>query len=287
MVARIETLPPLPSRSQDGHKGTFGTALLIGGSRGMAGSISLSALSALRAGAGLVFVACPESCQDVVAGFDPSYLTVGLPEQPDGTIAYDAQELISKHIDKSTAVGIGPGLGQSRDAELLMLDLYVSVKQPLVIDADGLNALSRLPDGIPKNAAGPRILTPHPGEMGRLLGISSADVQSRRDEIAEEFAREHNCVVVLKGFQTIVTDGETMYVNTSGNSGMATGGTGDVLTGLITSLLAQGLSAIDATRIGVHLHGVAGDLIAERYGERGLIASDLPLAIADAIRQHR
>ncbi|MCG6156608.1 NAD(P)H-hydrate dehydratase [Rubinisphaera margarita] len=287
MVARIETLPPLPSRSQDAHKGTFGTALLIGGSRGMAGSISLAALSALRTGAGLVFVACPECCQDIVAGFDPSYLTVGLPQQPDGTIAYDAQELINSHIEKSTAVGIGPGLGQSRDAELLMLDLYVSVKQPLVIDADGLNALARLPDGIPKNPAGPRILTPHPGEMGRLLGISSSDVQSRRDEIAEEFAKEHNCVVVLKGFQTIVTDGETMFVNTSGNSGMATGGTGDVLTGLITSLLAQGLSPIDATRIGVHLHGVAGDLIAERYGERGLIASDLPLAIAEAIRQHR
>ncbi|TWT64118.1 NAD(P)H-hydrate dehydratase [Rubinisphaera italica] len=286
MRSHLESLPALPTRDQDSHKGSYGTVLLIGGSRGMAGSIALSGIAALRTGCGLAFLACPESSQGIIASFEPSYLTIGLPEDEDGRISYEANSRIREQMNSAHAIAIGPGLGSSRDTELLLLDLYATTEQPLVIDADGLNALSRLPDGLPK-PNGPRILTPHPGEMGRLTKTDAKTVQQNREEIAAEFAEKQQCIVVLKGHQTVVTDGQTVFVNMTGNSGLATGGTGDVLTGVITSLIAQGLSPFDATRVGVYLHGSAAEIIAEKIGEDGLIASDLPLAVAEAIHRYR
>jgi len=279
----VYSLPSLPKRAEESHKGTFGTALLIGGSRGMTGSIALAGLGALRAGCGLVFLGCPASCQNIVAGFEPSYLTIDLAEDDSGQLLFDSVHAIRKKLESTDAAAVGPGLGKSRELELLLRDLYASVSQPLVLDADALNNLANLDEPLP-DAKGPRIVTPHPGEMGRLLKISAGEVQADREEQAAAFARDSKSIVVLKGHQTIVTDGDRVAVNQTGNSGLATGGTGDVLTGMITSLLAQGMSPFEAAQLGTHLHGLAGDLAAEQLGTRAMIASDLPTFIPQAIR---
>jgi ADP-dependent NAD(P)H-hydrate dehydratase len=267
-------LPSLPLRRPDGHKGDFGRALLIGGSRGMSGAIALAGRAALRGGAGLVQLAVPDSCQATVAAIEPSYLTAALPADAAGRISLPALSLLLELAEAATAVACGPGLGRSRGLDHLVVELYARVARPLVLDADALNALAGQMDEAVKPAA-PRVLTPHPGEFARLLGISTREVQARREKLATQFAKRYHVVVVLKGRGTVVTDGQRTEVNATGNPGMATGGTGDVLTGLITALLCQGLPPFDASRLGAHLHGLAGDLAAERLGQIALIASDL------------
>lgn len=283
MVIPILPLPALPKRPANSHKGTFGTALIIGGSRGMSGAATLAGTAALRGGSGLVFVACPESVYPIVAAAEPSYLTVPLSEDSAGQLSMTALADIKQQLDRCTAAGIGPGLGESENIDQLIGSLYTETPQPLVIDADSLNALARQPDLIAQHA-GPRILTPHPGEMARLAQTTTQDVQENRESLARSFAREHNCIVVLKGHSTVVTDGEQLYLNSTGNSGMATGGSGDVLTGLMTSLLAQGMPPFEAAQLSVHLHGKAGDFAAEHLGTHGLIASDLPYYLAIALK---
>ena len=265
-------LPRLPERRPDAHKGDFGTALIVGGSRGMAGAAALAGMAALRGGAGLVRLAVPESIQETVAGFEPSYMTLPLPADSTGHIAAGAFADIMGQAKTASAVACGPGLGRSFDLDAMVIELYQKIPQPMIFDADALNALATDPAVLAK-PGGPRILTPHPGEFARLIGEKLEG--DRRQSAAVELAARCGVVVVLKGHQTLVTDGVQQSLNTTGNPGMATGGTGDVLTGLITALVCQHLTPFDAARLGVYLHGLAGDLAAEETGEVSLIASDL------------
>jgi ADP-dependent NAD(P)H-hydrate dehydratase len=278
---RDSGVPALPKRPADGHKGTFGRVLIIGGSRGMSGAPSLSGMSALRGGAGLVYLAIPKSVAPIVAGFDPSYLTIPLDDDADGRISREAIDSVLELLPQMTAVAIGPGLGKSESLKTLVRAIYQSTPLPVVLDADALNLLAEMRDVL-FEPGGPRILTPHPGEFSRLTGKSMDEVQEQRESLAAEFARLRKIVVVLKGPRTVVTDGTRIDLNTTGNSGMATGGTGDVLTGLTAAVLGQGLPAYEAARFAVYLHGLAGDLAADELSEPGMIASDLPKYLSKA-----
>jgi NAD(P)H-hydrate epimerase len=278
-------LPVLPERPADSHKGDFGLALLIGGSRGMTGAIGLAGMAALRGGAGLVRLAVPDVCLNVAAGFEPSYMTIPLPSDEEGRIVAAAREKIIQLAKVATVVGLGPGLGRSRDIEELVGWLYENIAQPMVVDADALTALSVLPQSLAR-PGGPRILTPHPGEFARLLHRDKVP-PVERSRAAVDLARQCGVVLVLKGHRTLVTDGTTEYFNSTGNPGMATGGSGDVLTGLIVALLCQHLAALDAARLGVFLHGLAGDLAAGELGQESMIASDLIRFLPAAFREYR
>tara|TARA_R110002072_G_scaffold302100_1_gene483936 strand:- start:116453 stop:117349 length:897 start_codon:yes stop_codon:yes gene_type:complete len=281
-------LPRMPHRPVDGHKGTFGKTLIIAGSRGMSGAACLAGVSALRGGAGLVSVACPVGIQSIVAGYEPGYMTIGLPEGEEGQLSIATLDKVSALVAGKDSIGIGPGLGTSEDLAEVVRRLYSEVACPLVLDADGLNALARkFQKGLWQEGKypGPRILTPHPGEFARLTGLSAADIEGRRADVARDFAAANNVILVLKGPGTIVTDGERISINTTGNSGMATGGSGDVLTGLTTALLARGSDPFETTRFAVHLHGLAGDIAAEACSQPGMIASDLPRFLCEAWKQ--
>lgn len=270
-------LPKLPPRSADSHKGDYGRVLVVGGSRGMAGAAALAGRAALRSGAGLVTLAVPRSIQATVASFEPSYMTLSFGAADDDSLRGEDVDDVLQAADQMTAIALGPGLGAAPYTVGLVHDLYCRVAQPMVIDADGLNALAQDLDQIQSPVA-PRILTPHPGEFQRLAGEKCvADPAKRAEQAAKLCQRDKTgqTIVVLKGHQTIITDGRQYAVNTTGNAGMATGGTGDCLTGVIVSLLAQGLSAWEAARLGVHVQGLAGDLAAVELGQVSMIASDL------------
>lgn len=274
------SLPRLPPRRADAHKGDFGLALIVGGSRGMAGAAALAGMAALRGGAGLVRLAVPDCVLDAVAGFEPSYMTTPLPCDDEGRIGPGAFERIAELAEKATVIACGPGLGRSLALDQLVVRLYREIAKPIVFDADALNALACESEALAQ-PGGPRILTPHPGEFARLIGRKLEG--ELRNDAAVQLAARCGIVVVLKGHRTLVTDGARQAINTTGNPGMATGGTGDVLTGLITALACQHLEPFDAARLGVHVHGRAGDLAAEEFGEISLIASDLVLLLPDAI----
>lgn len=267
-------LPRLPPRAPDSHKGSYGRVLAIGGSLGMSGAISLSGKAALRSGAGLVQLAVPAPCLAMVASFEPSYMTTPLPADEQGRIEASAQSRLIELAEAANIVALGPGLGRSAGIDRLVAWLYKDLARPMVVDADALNALADQPDVLSSHA-GPRILTPHPGEFARLINRPTRDVQAQREPLAMEFARANRVVLVLKGHRTIITDGGRIAHNATGNPGMATGGSGDVLTGVIAGLLAQGLSPLDAAQLAAHLHGLAGDLAAGELSEPALIASDL------------
>ncbi|MCH8965534.1 MAG: NAD(P)H-hydrate dehydratase, partial [Planctomycetes bacterium] len=269
----------LPARPEDAHKGSFGRVLIVAGSRGMSGAASLAGLGALRGGAGLVYVAAPAGIVPIIAAVEPSYLTIPLPEDASGRLSGDAGGTLKSLAATQSAVAIGPGWGQSDELTELACQLYRTVERPMVVDADALNALAKHPDVL-SGAKAERILTPHPGEFARLIGSDIAAIQSDRENTAAQFARDHGVVLLLKGSGTVITDGHRLAVNNTGNSGMATGGAGDVLTGLIAALLAQGMAAFEAAQLGAHLHGLAGDLAADDLSQPGLIASDLPRYLA-------
>ena len=279
--ATDEPLTLLAPRRADSHKGDYGRVLVIGGSRGMAGAAGLAGLAALRSGAGLVAVATPGSVQAVVASYSPCYTTVPLVEDDDGIIDLANVVDLAAAGERFDAWAIGPGLGQSAGVAELVAQLYRSVPRPMVVDADGLNglvaALKRNPQAMNK-PAGPRILTPHPGEFARLAGQSPKGGAPERAEQAAALCRRDETgqtVVILKGHESIISDGQRFAVNRTGNPGMATGGTGDCLTGIVAALLGHGLSAWDAARLAAHVHGLAGDVAAEALGEVSLIASDV------------
>ncbi|MCG3179080.1 MAG: Bifunctional NAD(P)H-hydrate repair enzyme Nnr [Phycisphaerae bacterium] len=298
-MEHVTQLPPLPDRAADSHKGDFGHLLAVGGALGMSGALGLVGRAAGRCGAGLVSLACPQPSQPIVATLVPEALTIPLPARADGRIDPDrAADFLLRSPGKWTVLAAGPGWGQADDpftdsSVALMERLASQIGGPTVIDADGLNLLAA--SGRVNADPWPRlVLTPHPGEMARLLGTSTKKVQSDREAAAAEavarFARgrsepEDVPVIVLKGHRTIVTDGRRCYVNATGNSGMATGGSGDVLTGMIAALLAQGMERFDAAVLGVHLHGLAGDLAAEDLGPRSLIAPDLIDHLPAAMRR--
>ncbi|HVU88652.1 MAG TPA: NAD(P)H-hydrate dehydratase [Pirellulales bacterium] len=280
------TLPRLAKRSADSNKGDYGRVLLIGGSRGMAGAAGLAGTAAARSGAGLVRLAVADSCLDTIAAYEPSLMTSPLACDAEGRIAGAARARLTELTKPSaaTVVACGPGLSRSSDLDELVAWLYTTVEQPAVFDADALNALAAQPDVL-RRPGGPRVLTPHPGEFARLVQAPKIAERSVQELQAIEFAQEIHAVVVLKGHRTLVTDGRQSVHNKTGNPGMATGGSGDVLTGIITALLGQKLSPFDAARLGVHVHGLAGDLAAAELGEVSLIASDLIRFLPAAFRE--
>ena len=279
----VDALPALPSRESDSHKGDFGAALLIGGARGMAGAVALAGIAALRSGVGRATAATPACSQNVVASFEPSLMTSGLPDNNKGIFAADVAEQLLSLAGAMSATACGTGLGRDAVLTKLTMQLFAELPVPAVFDADALYALAQ---GVLPNAAAPRILTPHEGEWVRMID-KVAPTRPERESQAHAWAASHNVTLVLKGHRTFVTDGAHTFHNTTGNPGMATAGSGDVLTGVITGLLAQGLSVWDAARLGVYLHGLAGDLALDRQGPVALIASDLLTTLPEAIETHR
>jgi NAD(P)H-hydrate epimerase len=268
-------------RTPDSHKGDYGRVVVVAGSRGKTGAAHLSAIAALRSGAGLVTVATGLSCQDVVASMAPEYMTVGLEEADGGLDPAAAERVLDIARD---VIAIGPGLGQAPSTQAFIARLVDRATMPLVIDADGLNAFSGDADRLGGREGRDVIITPHAGEMGRLIGMSSDEVQASRLEIARNFAIAHHVYVVLKGHRTIIaTPDDKIFINPTGNPGMATGGSGDVLTGMIAAWLAQLLDAEAACKLAVYLHGMSGDLAENDEGEVGMTAGDIAAHLGAAV----
>ncbi len=273
------------NRKRDAHKGDYGHLMIIAGSPGKAGAAVMAARGALRTGAGLVSVATPNSLVPVIQSQIFEAMCVPAAESMEGTLGIGSEEELLKAAGAMNAVAIGPGLTTHFETAQVVRNLVQRVTVPVVIDADGLNALAGYAD-ILKRAKAPVILTPHPGEMGRLLGMPAAEVQKDRVGVASGFAQKYHITLVLKGAGTVVAvpDGRA-FINSTGNPGMATGGTGDVLTGMIGGLLAQGLTAAQAACFGVYLHGLAGDIAAKEKSEVCMIAGDLIEKIPEAMKE--
>jgi NAD(P)H-hydrate epimerase len=271
----VDTLPALPSRPADSHKGTFGHLLVLAGSPRMAGAAVLATFGGLRSGAGLVTLGIPAAIHACAASGVRSAMTLPLPATPAGTFSRDAiQPAIDFTAGRVTAIALGPGITTDDETVAFATRLVQRIRLPLVLDADGLNCAAKSPASL-RTSPAPRILTPHPGEASRLLDRRTEKIQADRKAAAHDLAEAFGCVAVLKGHGTIVADRERMYVNRTGNAGMATGGAGDVLTGVIGGLAAQGMDPFDAAVLGVHVHGRAGDLAVREIGEISLIAEDL------------
>lgn len=281
----IKKIPKLKPRAKDAHKGDFGKVCIIAGSIGMSGAAALAGKAALRAGAGLVRVATPRSVLPIIASIEPVFTTIPLPEDNDGKIAAGAINTILNFIPDNDCLAFGPGAGITVEVRTVLEKLLAQESLRLVIDADGLNNLSKINDW-PQIKKANCVLTPHPGEMKRLWdGIIRTPLQADRKTVAIEMANKTKTVVVLKGAGTVVTDGTRVYINKTGNPGMATGGTGDVLTGIITALVGQGLSNFDAAVSGVYVHGLAGDIAAKKVGQVSLIATDVIDAMGEAFKK--
>jgi len=284
-VEIVRQLPSLSARRADSHKGDFGRVLVVAGSRGMAGAAILSGSAALRGGAGIVRLAVPHEILPTVAAGNPCYMTVPLPGDDHGRLGDAARDGLLELAQAHDVIAVGPGLNRSPVLTALLAVLLAQVSKPVVLDADGLNAFADHPERLRQRTA-PLILTPHPGELARLVHLEIAEVQAKRRELAVGFARAHNVVVVLKGHGTLVTDGHYLYENNTGNPGMATPGSGDVLTGLVAALLGQGLAPFAAAQLGVYLHGLSGDLARADLGEVSLIATDLIAYLPKAFVKH-
>ncbi len=271
----VRAVPRLPRRPRDSHKGNFGHVLVVGGSPGLTGAPALAALGALRSGAGLATVGCPRAVQPIVAGLSPCLMTLPLPDTAGGALSHAALAPALRFSSRCRAVVLGPGLGRDADTGEFVRSFVSSLESATVVDADGLNLLAGRAEVL-KSAPGSFVLTPHPGEAGRLLGLpASAPIPKDRRKAVRDLVTLTGAVVVLKGHRTLVCDGDRLYENRTGNPGMATGGTGDVLAGVIAALLSQGLEPFEAAVLGVFVQGRAGDLAAKAVGEVSLIASDL------------
>jgi len=268
-------------RAPDSHKGDYGHVLVIAGSRGKTGAAHLSGVGALRSGAGLVTVATPRCCQQTVAVMAPEYMTEAIDETADGLDPAAVDRVLELGRD---VIAIGPGLGRAKNTAEFIRTLFDRATTPLIVDADALNAFSSDPDRLRGREGRDVIITPHPGEMARLVGMSTDEVQASRLEIARNFAVSQHVYVILKGHRTLIaTPDEKVFINPTGNAGMATGGTGDVLTGMIGAWLAQLLDAEAACKLAVYLHGMAGDLTEADEGEVSMTAVDLVRHLGDAV----
>ena len=284
LLTRAAARALVTPRTPDTHKGDYGRVLIVAGSRGKTGAAYLAALGALRSGAGLVTVATGASCQPVLAAMAPEYMTEAIAEAGgDGLDPEAADRVLEMARD---VIAIGPGLGQSASTRAFVKALVDRATMPVVLDADGLNAFADDPDALTGREGRDVIITPHPGEMARLVGMSSDEVQASRLEIARNFATAHQLYVVLKGHRTLIAtpDGK-VFINPTGNAGMATGGTGDVLTGMIAAWLAQLLDAEGACRLAVYLHGMAGDLAEADEGEIAMTSGDVAGHLGDAVME--
>jgi hydroxyethylthiazole kinase-like uncharacterized protein yjeF len=295
---RLEVITPWQARvanthrHRDSNKGDFGHVLVVGGSRGKAGAPAMAGMAALRCGAGLATIATPRGVQDLVSSFAPELMTEGLAETESGSVSIQALDFgrVDEILRGKTVLAIGPGISRHPESAEFVRSLVHRRQVPVVLDADGLNAFEGHDERLDGTAV-PLILTPHPGEMARLTGLSVKEVQADRIGIARKFAHDHNCIVVLKGWRTLVAEPTgTVWVNMTGNPGMATGGTGDIMTGVTAGLLAT-LSwyssewPLCAVLAGVFLHGLAGDLAAEHLGEHSLVATDLLNTLPEAFQQ--
>jgi NAD(P)H-hydrate epimerase len=274
-----------PPREPDAHKGRFGHLLIVAGSLGKTGAAALAGRAALRSGVGLCTIAAPASQQPVIAAQAPEYMTEALPETGAQNLSLKARERVLELARRMDAVALGPGLSLDPETQELARALVLELDRPLVVDADGLSALAGHLDLL-RRAAGPRALTPHPGEMARMLGVEVSAVQADRIEVARAFGRDHGTALALKGAGTVIAspDGR-VAINPTGNPGMAKGGSGDVLTGITGALLAQGQSPAAALEAGCYLHGRAGDLAAAERGEVAMIASDIIESLPAALRE--
>ena len=275
----------LPERPEEGHKGTFGHLFVIAASRGFCGAAKLTCEAAGRSGVGLVTAGVPYPLGDIISVSLTEAMSVRLPATEEESLAHEALEPALAFARNKQAVVLGPGLSRHEDTTAFVLDFIPQCAPPLLIDADALNALSENTNVL-LDARSQCVVTPHPGEMARLTGQSTSQVQEDRKGTAHRFATEHRCVTVLKGHRTVVVSaaGE-IAVNTTGNNGLGTGGSGDVLSGLIGGLLAQGMKPFDAARLGVYLHGRAGDIAANQLTPRALIASDIIQALPKAWKE--
>jgi NAD(P)H-hydrate epimerase len=268
-------------RSPDSHKGDFGHVLVVAGALGHSGAAHLAATAALKSGAGLVTLATAKSCQPIVAAMTPEYMTIGLSESENGFDVADLDRLLQHNCD---VIAIGPGLGTAPGTMAFVHALLERAGTPIVLDADALNAFQADPDRLMGAEGRDVIITPHPGEFARLTGVTAAEVQANRVELARTFAATHHVYVILKGHRTVIaTPEEHVFINPTGNPGMASGGMGDVLTGIVAAWLGQLLDAEAACRLGVYLHGTAGDLAEASEGEVALIASDVIAHLGDAV----
>jgi len=268
----------LAPRHRDANKGSYGHVLVIGGSLGKAGAAAMAGFSALRVGAGLSTVATAHSVVPTVAGFHPELMTAPLEETEEATISLHALEhsRVDSLVERKTVLALGPGISRNAETAEFVRKVVQKYDTPMVLDADALNAFEGISEGLKGNER-QIVITPHPGEMSRLTGLSVAEIQAKRLEVARRFAHEHQLIVVLKGHRTLIASPDgTIWVNPTGNPGMATGGTGDVLTGMVAGLMAQHpQDVVAATALAVFLHGLAGDLASQEVGEHSLVATDL------------
>ena len=294
-MVKTKKLPKLNPRKSNSHKGSYGRVLVLAGSPGLTGAAYLCSKAALRSGSGIVTLGVPESLNSVMESKLTCVMTHPLPETKASTLSNKGKKKIMKLCESHDVVALGPGLSQQPETRELILWLIQNIDRNMVIDADGLNALSdkvNVLHKIKRHA----VLTPHPGEMSRLAGLGLAkDVQKDRLNTASQFVQsiqkklnnEGKLTLVLKGDKTIVANSRKVYVNRTGNPGMATAGTGDVLTGIIASLIGQGYDVFDASQLGVYIHGLAGDIAAKKKGEHSMIASDIIECLPDAFIKYR
>jgi NAD(P)H-hydrate epimerase len=285
LIEERDAVRILPKRRPDTHKGTYGHLAVIAGSRGKGGAAALSSISALRAGAGLVTLALPERLNIAFEVGIPEVMTLPLPDTKYGTIDKPAYKILLKFLEGKSAVLIGPGLTTNPSTSSLIKNLIKQISCPMLIDADGLNIIADKIELL-KDKPSPVIVTPHPGEMARIFNKTSKEIQANRIESSKRLAVEYRLYVILKGARTIIATPEgDIYINPTGNPGMATAGTGDVLSGIIAGFLCQGLSAKDSSILGVYLHGMAGDIAAENMSQTALIAGDLLKTFPEAVKQ--
>ncbi|NOZ23921.1 MAG: NAD(P)H-hydrate dehydratase [Planctomycetes bacterium] len=281
----VKKLPKLATREPDSHKGTYGTVQVVAGSRTMNGAAYLCCQGALRCGAGLVILGSPTRSARILAPQLPCCLVQPLPATKNGALAEAAAPMLVNTSKRADVAAIGPGISRDDETKRAIVSLLQQIEAPIVLDADGINNVANdlyAIDGRDKRI----VVTPHPREMARLMGFkSTAEVQSNRVKTAMVFAERYDTIVVLKGHETIVTDGDRMFVNPTGNPGMATGGAGDVLTGMIAALIAQGLDTFEASALGVYAHGLAGDLAAKKLGQISMIATDIVEALPGAFQE--
>ncbi len=275
LIVGNELKPLIPPRHPDSHKGDFGHLLVVAGSAGKTGAAALTCLGAMRVGVGLVTLGIPESLNHIMENKLTEVMTEPLFECTPGFLGIKAIEKIMELTKGKNALALGPGLSTKEETVELVARIIKEITIPIVIDADGINAFAKNKDTL-KEAKSPIVLTPHPGEMARLTGTTVAEIQDNRIEISRSFAKEYCVHIVLKGSRTVITDPKgDVYINPTGNPGMATGGMGDVLTGMISSFIAQGLDITDAAKLAVFSHGLAGDTIVCERGEIGLLATDV------------
>jgi NAD(P)H-hydrate epimerase len=286
-VMEKQAIAPLfPARAFNSHKGSFGHLLVLAGSPGKTGAAALCANAAKRIGTGLVTVGVPERINSVVETLAVEPMTVPLPETASGTLSPDGLDRILALAENRQALALGPGLGTDPDTRNLVASLVDTCTLPLIMDADAINCLADNP-AVLSSRKSPAVITPHPGEMARLAGISTSEVQADRPGTARTFAQNFNVILVLKGAQTLIAlpDGR-LFLCPAGNPGMATGGMGDVLTGMIAGLAAQGMSLENAAVAGVFIHGLCGDLLADTFGGFGFLAGDMIRTIPEIIHRH-